>query len=177
MLPKTNFPNRESCLRRGKYDAVRDRTGAAHREAVRRSATREGAGTGATAWRAAMGGDQGPEIGACGSPPLRLSCGGHGPQRPGPRGHPAAARAGAGSARAGVTGALWVLRAPVNGHLTVICSKTLNCAIQTLDTKVVAEILLYKICKGQHRFWRMVWLGTRDEVQDFHGSKHYSSGL
>jgi hypothetical protein len=80
-------------------------------------------------------------------------------------------------AHAGVVGAAGVLRVPVNRHITAICSKTLNCAIKTLDTKVVSEILLYKICQGRHVVWWKVWLGTRDEVQNFHGAKHYLFGL
>jgi hypothetical protein len=56
-------------------------------------------------------------------------------------------------------------------------SKFLNCVTKTLDTKVVDETSLYNICKVQHMFWWVVWLGTRDEVQDFPWFKTLPNGL
>jgi hypothetical protein len=63
----------------------------------------------------------------------------------------------------------------VNTKLTEENYKLLNCTTKTLDTKVVHVILLYKTCKGRHMVWSMVRLGTCNEVQDFHGSKHCSN--
>lgn len=42
----------------------------------------------------------------------------------------------------------WSLRAPVNGLLTMICSKKLNCAPKILNSKVEIPTILYNNCKG-----------------------------
>jgi hypothetical protein len=54
---------------------------------------------------------------------------------------------------------------PVNVTLTAGFSKKLNCAIKTVDTKVVDETSLYNICKGRPMFFSTVRAGTPSKVQ------------